>query len=361
MEHSPALDEIAPPLGGGRYRLLAELGVGGMATVYRTWDTRLQVERAVKVLAPAFAQRPKARERFETEARLMARLHHPHIVTVHDVGHDPDPAGDRAYIVMELVPGGSLADRVMREGAMAPAQAAAMMRDVCRALEAAHEAGVIHRDVKPHNVLLDRAGLAKVTDFGIAHADSREISLTRTGAVLGTWAFMAPELRLNAKQADARSDLYAVGASLYMIATACQPLDLHASNVREHLLADVPGPLRQIIERATEYRPESRYASAAELAAALDAAIPALAGVAGPPLPLLLPGQGASPLTAVALASGEADRRMAATLAPASTPAEREAPLQEAGEEAGSEEAGSEEAGSEEAGSEEAGSEEAGS
>ncbi|MCB9779426.1 MAG: protein kinase [Alphaproteobacteria bacterium] len=283
MHVTPVHDDVAPPLADGRYRLIGVLGAGGMATVYKVWDSRLQVARAVKLLAPALARSPRTRERFESEARLMARLHHHNMVTVHDVGHDPGGAeGDRAWMVMELLTGGSLADRLLTDGPMAPSRACQVCHDVLLALQVAHDAGVVHRDIKPHNILLAGDGTPKITDFGIARANNRNISLTRTGAVMGTWAFMAPEIRSNAKQADVQSDLYAMGATLYMIATGRQPLDLQASNVRDHILGDLPPALRTVIERSTEYLPQDRYGSAREMAADLLPLVTTLADLPAP-------------------------------------------------------------------------------
>ncbi|MFZ5476633.1 MAG: protein kinase domain-containing protein [Myxococcota bacterium] len=256
-------------LAGERYELQSVLGQGGMATVYRAWDTRLRVARAVKVLAPHLTAQRTIRRRFETEAHTMARLAHPNIVAVHDVGDD----GKHVFIVMELLEGGSLMDFVETFGPLPPRTAAEVCCAVLRALAVAHAAGVVHRDIKPHNVLLAPEGTPKVTDFGIAHVQVDDSpGLTKTGSIMGTWAFMAPEQRAGARSLDARADLYAVGASLATLLTAELPGDLFVSELHGRLLARVPDELRAIVQRATRYDAADRHASAEELLADLERA-----------------------------------------------------------------------------------------
>lgn len=252
---------VAPPLGHGRYQPVELLGAGGMAFVYRALDTRLECERAVKVLKPELDD--LARERFFNEARTMAKLHHKNVVLVHDVADD----GDFAYLVMELIEGGSIADRMAAFGPLPPRMAAEVTIAMLSGLEAAHAAGVVHRDVKPHNILVDSEGTPKVTDFGIAQAE--EHTSTRTGAVIGTWAYMAPEQRTDSKGVDARADLFAVGCTLYNMLTGTDPFDLYNQEIYEQLYAPVPEAFRPIIQCATRYRPADRYATAAEFRAAL--------------------------------------------------------------------------------------------
>ena len=268
------MSQVAPEPGlrAGRYVLHEPLGDGGMATVYRAWDSALHVHRAVKVLSPALAKNPIARERFLSEARTTANLHHPHVVTVHDVGEDEG----RFYLVMQLIEGGTLFDRLAAQGPLAPTEAATFVLQVLDALEAAHERGVVHRDIKPQNILLTKRGVAKVTDFGIARAVERDRSLTRTGAMMGTWGFMAPEQRSNAKGADARTDLYAVGATLYMLVTGSEPLDLYASNLWDRLYRGIPAEFATFIQGATAYDPDERYPSAGAMKAALERLLPEL-------------------------------------------------------------------------------------
>ena len=254
-----------------------------MAIVYRGWDERLEVFRAIKVLSPALSRSQSVRRRFEAEARTMARLHHPNIVTVHDVATD----GDRSFIVMELVEGGSLWDRVRAHGPLVPRVACEVVAELLGALEVAHGAGVVHRDIKPHNVLLGRDGIAKLSDFGIAQVqDGRQH--TRTGSVMGTLAYMAPEQRTDSKGVGPTADLYAVGGTLYAIATGRDPFDLHSEHARAELLIDLPGPVRAIVERACNYRPEDRFASAAEMRKAVVAAAAAVGDPGERVVPLIV-------------------------------------------------------------------------
>ncbi len=275
-------------LANGRYELLHELGEGGMATVWRAMDHRLEVERAVKILAPGFAGSVSVRERFRREARLMAQLDHPNIVGVHDVGED----GAATYIVMSLLERGSAYDHLKRFGPMPPGQARQLAMDVLRALEAAHAIGVVHRDIKPHNVLIDVLGHARLTDFGIARS-TKDKTLTRTGALMGTWAFMAPEQRNSAKDTDARSDIYAVGAMIVNLVRDIEPHDLHNAESHATQLKGLPDALARFVVACTRYNPEERFESA-------TAAREALAGIALPPDP-----PGTPPLGSGWVAPGE--------------------------------------------------------
>lgn len=263
---SPNAQERSPAaILAGRYQLLDPVGAGGMATVWRAWDHRLETERAIKVLAPHLAMRPDLRGRFELEAQTMARLHHPHIVTVHDVAEDRG----QPFLVMELMHGGSLWGWIERCGPMAPDLARSVILALLGALAEAHATGVIHRDVKPHNVLLARDGTPRLTDFGIARLIDRASPLTHTGAVLGTPAYMAPELRDGGMRADVRSDLYAVGATWYALLTGQQPFDIYAVEHRDRLMEGIGPEEVALIQRATSYWPHERFADAAEMARAL--------------------------------------------------------------------------------------------
>ncbi len=260
----------AAPLADGRYHLIEVLGEGGMATVYRGFDVRLQVSRAVKVLSPNLAGRRALRERFEAEARTMALFDHPNIVRVVDVGMD----GERVYIIMELVAGGSLLERVRDFGPLPARLALDVMIETLKALQAAHEHGVVHRDIKPHNILLTDKGQVRVTDFGIARlieGDDIDDALTRTGAVMGTWGFMAPEQKENAKAVDARADLYSAGATLWAIVTNQTPGHLFAADLDATMMQGVPDALADLIKRSTRYKREDRFASAAEMLEAAQA------------------------------------------------------------------------------------------
>ncbi len=273
------MTEDLSTLDNGRYKLQEILGQGGMAVVYKAWDNRLRVERAIKILSPQIAKRQSLRKRFENEARTMARLAHPNIVSVTDVVEE----GEHFFMVMELVTGGTLWDWVTAHGRMPPRLALEHLRPVLDAMGAAHEAGVIHRDIKPQNIMLTADGLPKVTDFGIAHVQDlfNTGNLTRTGSVMGTWGYMAPEQRQSARGVDGRSDVYALGATLYAVVTADLPVDLFAAAQDEDVLDRVPKDLHRLVRKATRYRADDRYQDVAEMAAACDtvlARLPALPG-----------------------------------------------------------------------------------
>jgi serine/threonine protein kinase len=251
-----------------RYQMTELLGEGGMARVYRAYDRRLKVWRAVKLLDPKLAGREKLRVRFEAEAQTMASLEHVNIVRVYDAGFE----GEAPYIVMELIEGGSPADWLDRYGAMPSRLALTVCAQICMGLFHAHARGIVHRDIKPHNVLVTAQGLCKVSDFGIARLTDSGASgggMTKTGSVMGTLGFMAPEQRTDAKSVDARADIYAIGATLYMLITNEVPIDLFAATQDDEMLASVPEELRPVIRRATAYRREDRYGSAHDLAAAM--------------------------------------------------------------------------------------------
>ena len=236
-----------------------------MATVYLGHDERLDVQRAIKVLSPLLAARPEIRARFETEARTMAKLQHPNIVSVQDVGTD----GDRVYLVMELVETGSLIDLLDRRGAMAPKDACDAVIAILLGLQVAHARGVVHRDIKPHNVLVTPDGNYKVADFGIAHVTGGDRSATRTGMAMGTLSYMAPEQRTNAKQVDGRADLYAVSATFYALLTNKEPFELHAVDHQDEIFDGLPRVVVDIMKRASRFRAEDRYPDAATMIAAL--------------------------------------------------------------------------------------------
>lgn len=279
------VEDIEPPLADGRYRLLAVLGVGGMSKVYRAYDALMEEFIAIKVLNPELALRPNIRERFLSELRTMARLRHPHIVHVSDMGAD----GDRAYLLMELMGGGSLMERVDAYGPLGARQACRVMDQVLEALDFSHEHDVIHRDVKPQNVLLTRSGTVKVTDFGIAAVTTRRHDLTRTGAVMGTWAYMAPEQRRNAKHADARSDVYSAGATLCTLLTGLEPLDLYVDDTHEEMFAGMDPSIADLIRKTTCYQPKDRIPTASEFREALQNVAQGLPDDGGGVAPLVSP------------------------------------------------------------------------
>ncbi len=276
---TPAAESLAQ----GRFQLLEVLGEGGMATVYRAFDRRLQRHRAIKILAPALAQRETLRRRFLSEAQTMATLEESRVVRVFDMGEDDG----RVYIVMELVDGGSLVDRLNGGGPLPPQLAAQVGVQIAESLHVAHQAGVIHRDIKPHNILLTRTGEIRITDFGIAQVNSDEgAGMTRTGAVMGTWGFMAPEQRNNAKGVDARADVFSTGATLWALLKADTPPELYAE---EGAFADIPAALADVLRIATRYRREDRYPTAQMLADALREALTRLPADPEFVPPLVLP------------------------------------------------------------------------
>jgi hypothetical protein len=228
---------------GERYRLVRMMGLGGMGTVWEAEDEILGRPVAVKVLSESLAAGERAVRRFEREAEASARLSGPHIAAVYDFGRSEG----RPYMVMELVRGETLADRLTREGPLPPQEAARIATQVAEALEEAHAAGIVHRDVKPGNLMLTPAGDVKVMDFGIAAA-AWAVRITTSGLVLGTPSYLAPEQAKGEKTTPA-SDVYALGAVLYeMVAghppfVAESPVAVALAHVRED-----PPPLHQVAE-----------------------------------------------------------------------------------------------------------------
>jgi len=275
-----------PGVIAGRYELLGRLGSGGMATVYLARDNVLDVQRAIKVIAPELTRRRQVRERFINEAKVMAMLEHPNIVRLYDIGID----GDQDFMVMEVLQGGTLLDRVELLGPLPPRQAADVFDQVLAALSEAHRLGIVHRDVKPHNILLDKAGTPKVTDFGIARLVHAEKALTRTGAMMGTFAYMAPEQRTRANEAEPPADVYAVGCTLYAVLTGEEPIDLFMPLHQERFGSRFIAPIAALLTRATAYRPEDRFQSADEMRAALAAIYDDLPNMPSDAPPLALEG-----------------------------------------------------------------------
>jgi eukaryotic-like serine/threonine-protein kinase len=257
-----------------RYELGPVLGQGGMAKVHQGLDRQLGRQVAIKVLAPPFDRDREFVERFQREARAAAGLSHPNIVAVFDSGSDDGTH----YIVTELVEGETLADRLRRDGPMPQAEAVAVAVDIARALAAAHERGLIHRDIKPGNVMLLPDARVKVVDFGIARAAGSD-TLTNTGVVLGSTAYLSPE-QASGQPVDERADLYALGCVLYEMLTGRVPFsaDTPIATMYRHVnedppppstFAPVPSELEDIVMRALEKDPKRRFASASELDAAL--------------------------------------------------------------------------------------------
>ena len=259
-----------------RYTLVETLGDGGMAKVYLAHDEVLDRDVALKVLKHQYTDDEEFVERFRREARSAAGLSHPNIVSVYDQGRSED---DAYYIAMEYVPRGTLKDGIERDGALAPEAAVGVALQIADALQAAHEKGVIHRDIKPQNVLVTSAGDVKVTDFGIARAASSP--LTATSTVLGTAGYMSPEQAMG-DAAGPQSDLYSLGVVLYEMLTGAlphtgeSPVAQAMKHVNEHPRSpreanpEVSGALDALTMKLLAKDPEERYASATALASDLE-------------------------------------------------------------------------------------------
>jgi tRNA A-37 threonylcarbamoyl transferase component Bud32 len=270
---------VTSPVGtllSGRYRLDAQVGTGGMSSVYRAFDTVLERQVAIKLMHREIASHTDQLERFRREARAVAQLNHPYVVGVIDAGEDDA----MPYIVFEYVEGETLKDRIRRQGRLPISEAVAYAIEIARALGAAHERGIVHRDVKPQNVLVDEEGSAKVTDFGIARTLDQE-GLTADGRVLGTTDYVSPEQALG-HPVTGQSDLYSLGIVLFEMLTGEVPF--HGDNqvavamkhVREELpdvqllRPEVSSALAAVVDRATAKDLDRRYADDQELIADLE-------------------------------------------------------------------------------------------
>lgn len=296
----------------GQHEIVEQLGRGGMANVYKGFHPGLAVHRAIKVIRPDLADTEGFRDRFQREARAVAALRHPNIVQVHDFGQQDD----LFYMVMEYVEGEDLKSRMIREGAIRPfSEAVRLIEQIGAALAYAHERGVVHRDIKPDNVLLDDKGQAILADFGIAKIiEADDAKLTATGTGLGTPAYMAPEQARGSTDVGDSADLYALGVVLYEMLTARLPFAadtplavlqrvIHdpVTPPRE-FTADIPDPLQGVVLKAMAKNPADRYP---DVPALVEAAKQSLLGlgpetaaaatpVAVPPPP---PAPSATPVT----------------------------------------------------------------
>ncbi len=268
---APTLDELAPHF--PQLEIEALLGRGAMGAVYRARQRSLGRAVALKVLAPELCERAGFLERFEREARALASLQHPGIVSVHDAG----VAGPFPYLVMEFVDGASLRE-VLRDGALESSEVLALVTQLCEALEYAHSRGVVHRDIKPENVLLGREGRLKIADFGLAKlADSPSEGLTRATQAMGTPPYMAPEQYERPAEVDHRADLYALGVMLYELLTGELPLGRFDAPSKR---AAVDARLDAIVLKALERDRERRYQHAKELETDLNGGAPSGADAA---------------------------------------------------------------------------------
>ncbi|MDB4810103.1 serine/threonine-protein kinase, partial [bacterium] len=239
-----------------RYKIENSLGKGGMGEVLLATDTRLDRKVAIKRIRGDAASSKAAVARFLTEAKSIAALSHNNVVQIHDYGRDEQGP----FLIMEYVAGGSLLDRC-KEGPIELEEAVELACQLCDGLGRAHDAGIIHRDIKPANILLTADGVPKLTDFGLAKAESRDHTITMAGAVLGTLDFMPLEQRQDASLVDARSDLWSLAATLYQMVTGKSPKIIKFN--------DVPKALHDVLERALEESKDDRYQSASELKDAL--------------------------------------------------------------------------------------------
>ena len=268
-----ALETIA-----GRYVLEEPVARGGMATVWKARDEVLARFVALKILNPELGENPSFLERFRTEALAAGRLAHPHIVQTYDTGEDE--AGNH-FIVMEYCAGGTLEDVIRSEGALAPERAAEIAAHICDALAHAHRHEVVHRDIKPGNVLMSADGSVKVGDFGIAKAAFASGDLTTTGKVLGTVTYLSPE-QARGQEPDNRSDIYGLGVVLYELLTGRPPFsgDSPVATAMQHVNAQVPPPravrggiprpLESAVLKALEKDPDDRFSGAEEMRRALE-------------------------------------------------------------------------------------------
>lgn len=291
MSASERPSRLAPASRLGPYEITGALGKGGMGEVYRARDTRLEREVAIKLLPPSLAADEQFRARFEREAKSVSALNHPHICTLHDVGEQKQDGESLHYLVLELIEGESLADKIAK-GPLPLGDVLGYGRQVASALDAAHRRGIVHRDLKPGNVMITKGG-AKLLDFGLAKGGERgglgvlssqetvDKPLTEQGTILGTFQYMAPE-QLEGAAADARTDIFALGVLLYEMATGKKAFE---GKTRTSLIAAIvssqppaissvaplsPPALDHVVRKCLEKDPDDRWQSARDVVAELD-------------------------------------------------------------------------------------------
>ncbi|MDT4925513.1 MAG: eukaryotic-like serine/threonine-protein kinase [Pseudonocardiales bacterium] len=277
----------------GRYRILERIARGGMSTVYAAVDERLDRLVAVKVMSSALSADPAFSDRFSREARAAARLTHLNTVSVYDQGQEVAPDGHHVFLVMELVEGRTLRELLRERGRLSTAEAVSIMEPVLSALSAAHRAGLVHRDVKPENILLSDDGIVKVADFGLARAVEADAAATRTGLMMGTVAYCAPE-QITEGASDPRSDVYSAGVVFFELLTGSAPYkgDSAMNVAYQHVHSRVPAPssrvkgipneIDELVIAATDSDPEGRPADAGAFLAEIadvrtDLALPVVA------------------------------------------------------------------------------------
>ncbi len=270
-------DPLVGALLDGRYRVEARIATGGMSTVYRGLDVRLDRPVALKVMDARYAGDREFLTRFQREARAIARLKSPGLVAIYDQGNDTA----HPFLVMELVTGGTLRELLRERGPMPPHAVVAVLAPVLSGLGAAHRAGLVHRDVKPENVLISVDGEVKLADFGLVRATT-EAGITSTSVILGTAAYLSPEQVLG-EETGSRSDVYAVGIMAFELLTGTTPFKGESAIViaHQHLDRDVPPPgslidgvppeFDDFIARATAREPEARFSDAGAMGAELGA------------------------------------------------------------------------------------------
>ncbi|HEX6682853.1 MAG TPA: serine/threonine-protein kinase [Candidatus Limnocylindrales bacterium] len=274
----------------GRYRLQERIASGGMGDVWKGMDEVLDRVVAIKIMLTSLMEEKGFAERFRAEARTMATINHPGVVRIYDFGSD-----QVAYLIMEYVEGEPLSKTLNRVGRLTPARSMSLIAQAAEALQAAHDRGVVHRDVKPGNLLVRPNGTLVLTDFGIARA-AAAAQLTATGAVLGTASYIAPE-QASGIPATALSDVYSLGIVAYQCLSGHRPFEgdtpleiamKHVTGTARPLPEDVPRPIRQVVERAMAKEPATRWPSAEAFAVAARHAasgvVPAQRPVVSPPI-----------------------------------------------------------------------------